>query len=135
MKNSVTACKEKSNVRKSASLDCCKKYSVEDEHKVHRKSYADIVKKNAEIKDEIHANKDELKIFRLNGIVCDGMVENAGEKRRKLCRYCGRIYKWGSQYCSAYGKICKRCDKLNHIAAVCQSIPKRELSRKCSTIS
>ena len=39
----------------------------------------------------------------------------------KQCRYCGDLHKWGSRFCPAYGKICRKCEKKNHIAKVCRS--------------
>ena len=39
-----------------------------------------------------------------------------------ICKYCGRNQKHRSKEdCTAWGKKCKKCDKPNHFAAVCQS--------------
>ena len=37
------------------------------------------------------------------------------------CKYCRKSHKRGSNFHSAYGKRCSKCNKLHHFSSVCQS--------------
>ena len=50
-------------------------------------------------------------------------MTNGDHKSGKPCRYCNKIHKWGSRYCPAYGKTCRKCGKENHFARVCRNKP------------
>ena len=48
------------------------------------------------------------------------------KQQQKLCHYCGQnshgaFNKLRTKYCTAYGKKCTKCSRLNHFASVCRS--------------
>ena len=47
--------------------------------------------------------------------------KHADKPEYRDCKYCGKSHKRGSNFCSAYGKRCSKCNKLHHFACVCQS--------------
>ena len=47
------------------------------------------------------------------------MQKGSGINRK--CKYCGGMHEYNKQKCPAYGKICRKCQKQNHFAAVCRS--------------
>ena len=44
----------------------------------------------------------------------------------KVHKYSGKSHKRGSNFCSAYGKRCSKCNKLHHFGSVCQSRTSRK---------
>ena len=57
---------------------------------------------------------------------CDREILSINRKsfnvnKKELCNYCGEIHILESRFCPAYGKVCRNCKKLNHIAKVCRS--------------
>ena len=65
----------------------------------------------------IHFARDEKK---------RGPRENPRRSSRptRPCKYCGDTHAVGN--CYAYGKICTKCNKKNHLAKVCQSTSKQD---------
>ena len=57
-----------------------------------------------------------------------------GKDDKKLatrkCKYCAKVHEFKKELCSAYGKECKSCHKMNHFASVCKA--KREAVRVCN---
>jgi hypothetical protein len=47
------------------------------------------------------------------------------------CHWCGRTHAYGS--CPAYGKMCTKCNKYNHFAAVCRSIKQTSSRVNCTS--
>ena len=66
--------------------------------------------------------------LRINCISLNSGMKNADQNSRKSCRYCDEIHKWGSKYCTAYGRVCRKCGKQNHIAKVCRSSKRRAMT-------
>ena len=66
--------------------------------------------------------------LRINCISLNSGMKNADQNSWKSCRYCDEIHKWGSKYCSAYGRVCRKCGKQNHIAKVCRSSKRRTMT-------
>jgi len=46
------------------------------------------------------------------------------------CKLCGKTHRIGKSYCSAFGKICSKCQKKNHFAGVCKKKIKSTLWKK-----
>ena len=70
---------------------------------------------------ELSDSKGERRNIQINAMSVNSEMTNAVQKSWKSCRYCGEKHKWGSRYCSAYGKVCRNCGKRNHVTKVCRS--------------
>ena len=47
------------------------------------------------------------------------------EKNMRSCKYCGLVHIFGSNNCTAFGKSCNTCKKMNHFARVCKNRRKK----------
>ena len=50
----------------------------------------------------------------------------------RSCSYCGDYHRNGKEYCKAYGKICTKCCKINHIEKACRSWA--ECLKRCKSL-
>ena len=48
------------------------------------------------------------------------------DPKSNTCGHCGRKWPHKNNQCPAKGKVCSKCGKANHFAAVCRSKPKQE---------
>jgi len=46
-------------------------------------------------------------------------AQHTEEEKRQTCKYCGGKHEAIRTKCPAYGKICRRCKKVNHFHTVC----------------
>jgi len=56
-------------------------------------------------------------------------------KNLQKCKFCNKPHIWGSRNCSAYGKRCKKCFKMNHSAEACKSKTSRKIYKSRSVPS
>jgi hypothetical protein len=47
--------------------------------------------------------------------------ERSPSQGGKKCKYCDRSHKFGTEFCTAYGKTCHKCNGKNHYESVCQA--------------
>ena len=52
------------------------------------------------------------------------------DPKSNTCGHCGRKWPHKNNQCPAKGKVCSKCGKANHFAAVCRSKPKQEVAPK-----
>ena len=43
------------------------------------------------------------------------------DKFKNKCKFCGKLHEFEKNKCPAYGKMCGKCNRKNHFAAVCKS--------------
>ena len=46
------------------------------------------------------------------------------------CKFCGKSHERNREKCPAYGKVCKKCKKENHVASKCHLYEKKTSSKK-----
>jgi hypothetical protein len=49
------------------------------------------------------------------------------ETSNRKCQYCDRLHSKGKQFCPAYNKTCRLCNKVGHFQIVCRSTKKPEV--------
>ena len=95
---------------------------------IAKDSFADGENADHIASSKINDSTGERENLRINCISLNSGMKNADQNSRKSCRYCDEIHKWGSKYCSAYGRVCRKCGKQNHIAKVCKSSKRRTMT-------
>ena len=64
---------------------------------------------------KINGDNDET-IMKIDRKKTSGKVETI-----KDCNFCGREHRMKKEYCPAYGKKCKKCDRFNHFSSKCKT--------------
>ena len=118
--------------------DKSENFAEADRNRLKCKHTSTQIKK--EVKKCVDVVKDSTETGEVNGIVTPLQMNSfvLEDKNRdavpcdfwKPCRYCGEIHQWGSQFCNAFGKICRSCGKENHLARVCRSKLKSSIRKE-----